>query len=233
MKTINVKGPIIGSGEQWIYDYFGMEATSPKMINDEISNANGDELEVIINSGGGDVFAGSEIYTTLKSYAGNVTVKIVGIAASAASVIAMAGNKVIMSPTAQLMIHNVSSRASGDYRDMSHSADVLKNANETIANAYRIKSGMSQEKFLDLMDKETWMTAQQAVENGLVDEVMFENSLALVNEIDMAGRLPQSVIDKMINSKNNTAQKNEADIFMHQKAQQQAKLNLLKLKGAK
>lgn len=233
MKTINVKGPIISSQDQWIYDWFGMESTSPKMINAEINDAKGDELEVIINSGGGDVFAGSEIYTALKSYTGNVTVKIVGIAASAASVVAMAGKKILMSPTAQLMIHNVSSRASGDYRDMSHSAEVLKNANDTIANAYRIKSGMSQEIFLDLMDKETWMTAKQALENNLVDEIMFENSIALVNETELSGMLPQEVIEKMRNSKNNPAQKNEADIFTRKKAQQQAKLNLLKLKGAK
>ena len=231
MKTINVKGPIISSSQQWIYDYFEIEATSPKKINDEIAAANGDELEVIINSGGGDVFAGSEIYTALKSYNGNVTAKIVGIAASAASVIAMAGTKVIMSPTAQLMIHNVSSSASGDYRDMSHSSDVLKNANETIANAYRIKSGMSQETFLDLMDKETWMTAAQAFEKKLVDEIMFEPTASLVNSTDFSGMLPPEVIEKMINSKSDPAQNNGADIFTRKKAQQQARLKLLKLKG--
>ena len=231
MKTINVKGPIISSSQQWIYDYFEIEATSPKKINDEIAAANGDELEVIINSGGGDVFSGSEIYTALKSYRGNVTAKVVGIAASAASVIAMAGDKVIMSPTAQMMIHNVSSSASGDYRDMGHASDVLKNANETIANAYRIKSGMSQETFLDLMDKETWMTAAQAFENKLVDEIMFETT-TLVNSTDFSGMLPPEVIEKMINSKSNPAQSNEADVFTRKKALQQAQLNLLKLKGA-
>lgn len=234
MKTINVKGVIISSDEQWIYDWFEMESTSPKNINDELSKANGDELEVIINSGGGDAFAGSEIYTALKSYSGNVTTKIVGIAASAASVIAMAGDKVVMSPTAQMMIHNVSSRASGDYRDMTHSAEVLKNANDTIANAYRLKSGLSQEKFLALMDAETWMTAQQAKENKLIDEIMFEKSHVLVNSFGSSNMLPKEVIDKMRNSKTNQSQTNEVDFLMQKnKSIQMAKLNLLKLKGEK
>ena len=84
MKSVNVKGTIVSNDDQWIYDWFGMDATSPKSVNDAIIEANGDDLEVEINSGGGDVFAGSEIYTTLKAYSGNVTTKIVGLAASAA-----------------------------------------------------------------------------------------------------------------------------------------------------
>lgn len=101
MKKVSVKGAIISNDDQWIYDWFEIEATSPKSIGNAIQEANGDEVEVEINSGGGDVFAGSEIYTALKAYSGNVTTKIVGLAASAASVIAMAGNKVLMSPTSQ------------------------------------------------------------------------------------------------------------------------------------
>src|SRR5690554_6323806 len=133
-KKINIKGPIIQSSHQWIYDWLGMEATSPKSVSDLIEQANGEDLEVEINSGGGSVFAGSEIYTALKSYNGNVTVKIVGLAASAASVIAMAGKKIMMSPTAQMMIHNVSSYSAGDHNDMEHTAEILKNADKTIAN---------------------------------------------------------------------------------------------------
>ena len=105
---INIKGPIVRDNEAWIYDYFEMESTSPKKIQSELDKANGQSIDVDINSGGGSVFAGSEIYTAIKSYKGDVTVRIVGLAASAASVIAMAGKKVMMSPTAQLMIHNVS-----------------------------------------------------------------------------------------------------------------------------
>jgi ATP-dependent Clp protease protease subunit len=229
-KKINVKGPIVSNSDAWIYEWFGIEATSPQKVNDALEKANGEDIEVEINSGGGSVFAGSEIYTALKSYKGNVIVKIVGLAASAASVIAMAGNKVMMSPTAQIMIHNVSSRAEGDYRDMEHTAEVLRNANDTIANAYRIKTGKTQEELLALMDKETWMTADKAKELGFVDEIMFENDSQLVASTDYSGMLPPEVINKIRNTIKNpfNSQENGTDIFM-QKIKSQ--LNLLKLKG--
>ena len=230
-KKVNIKGVIISSNEQHIYDWLEMEATSPKKVQAEIEKANGEALEVLINSPGGSVFAGSEIYTALKSYNGNVTTRIVGLAASAASVIAMAGKNVLMSPTAQMMIHNVSSRSSGDYRDMEHTASILKNANETIANSYMLKSGMSKEDLLTMMDNETWLTPQQALEHNLIDEVMFENKVNLVASINQYQTLPQEVIDKIRNTIKNplNSLENEADIFMQQKAI--AKLNLLKLGG--
>ena len=227
---VNIKGPIVGNSDAWIYEWFGIEATSPSMVDKAIEKANGEDLEVEINSGGGSVFAGSEIYTALKAYPGNVTVKIVGLAASAASVIAMAGDKVMMSPTAQIMIHNVSSRAEGDYRDMEHTADVLKNADNTIANAYRIKTGKTQEELLALMDKETWMTADKAKELGFVDEIMFENDSQLVASTDYSGMLPPEVINKIRNTikSPNVDENNDSD-FLLQKSK--AKLKLLKLKG--
>lgn len=226
MKKINVKGPIISNDEAWIYDYFGIEATSPSMVSKGITEAGGGELEVEINSGGGSVFAGSEIYTALKSYEGNVTVKIVGLAASAASVIAMAGKKVMMSPTAQLMIHNVSTYSEGDYRDMEHAAEVLKNANETIANAYRLKTGMEQEELLGLMDKESWFTANKAKEIGFIDEVMFEQAQLVASKY--SGMLPPEVIQTMRNSRlkqPEPEETGEAGLLI------QAKLKLMKMKG--
>jgi ATP-dependent Clp endopeptidase proteolytic subunit ClpP len=221
---VKIKGPIIGNSEAWIYEWFGIEATSPSMVDKAIEKANGEDLEVEINSGGGSVFAGSEIYTALKSYKGNVIVKIVGLAASAASVIAMAGKKVMMSPTAQMMIHNVSSWAEGDYREMEHTAEILKNANNTIANAYRLKTGKEQDELLSLMNKETWMTAQKAKELGFIDEIMFED-LQLAASTSYSGLLPPEVINKMRNTIKNPVQ-NESDILM-------AKLKFLKLKGEK
>jgi len=221
---VKIKGPIISNSDAWIYEYFGIEATSPSMVDKVIEKANGEDLEVEINSGGGSVFAGSEIYTALKSYKGNVTVKIVGLAASAASVIAMAGKKVTMSPTAQMMIHNVSSRAEGDYREMEHTAEILKNANNTIANAYRLKTGKEQDELLSLMNKETWMTAQKAKELGFIDEVMFED-IQLAASTSYSGLLPPEVINKMRNTVKNPVQ-NESDILI-------SKLKFLKLKGEK
>lgn len=240
-KKVNIKGPIISSDEAWIYDWFGIENTSPKSVNKAIEEANGDELEVEINSGGGSVFAGSEIYTALRSYKGNVTVKIVGLAASAASVVAMAGKRIMMSPTAQLMIHNVSSRAEGDYRDMNHTATILKNANETIANAYMLKTGLSQKELLVLMDNETWFTPKQALEHKLVDEIMFENQTKFVASFNNSQLLPPEVIEKMRNSIANSESKkdiniinnpnNKADFLLKQNNQNS--IDILKLRGEK
>lgn len=200
MKKINIKGVIVSNDVLWIYELFEIEATTPNMVKEAVAAANGDDLEVIINSPGGEVFAGSEIYTILKDYSGNVTVKIVGLAASAASVIAMAGkNKVMMSPTASMMIHNASSIIRGDYRDMEHEAEVLKQVNETIINAYRLKSGMDRESLLEMMDKETWFTPQQALENNLIDEIMFDDGINLAASASDAQLLPKQVIDKIRN----------------------------------
>ncbi|QEK12587.1 Clp protease ClpP [Crassaminicella thermophila] len=232
MAKINIKGAIVSNDIKWIYEWFEMDATSPKDVENEIEKANGEDLEVEINSGGGDVFAGSEIYTALKSYKGNVEVRIVGIAASAASVIAMAGDKVLISPTAEMMIHNVSSVVRGDYRDLEHEAKVLKDYNSTIANAYMLKSGMSKEKLLSMMNDETWLTPEKALEYKLVDEIMFKNEFKLVASFNPSQILPQEVINKIRNEfKNpiNSQKKNESDIFMQKKAY--AQLKLLKLKG--
>lgn len=200
-KRIDIKGVIVSNDDQWIYDWLEIESISPAQVMRAIEEANGDDLEVYINSPGGDVYSGSEIYTVLKEYPGNVTVKIVGIAASAASVIAMAGKRVLISPTAQIMIHNVSSISIGDYRDHAHESEVLKGWNKSIANAYRLKSGMSEAELLKLMNQEKWLTAQEALDKGFVDEIMFdeEGTLRLVASNNVAQLLPRQVIDKIRN----------------------------------
>lgn len=235
MKKIKVNGVIVSNDEKWIYEWLDIDATSPRDITNVLENSNGEDVEVSINSGGGDVFAGSEIYTTLKEHSGNVTTKIVGLAASAASVIAMAGDKVLMSPTGQLMIHNVWSRTSGDSRDMQHMANVLKNANQSIANAYKMKTGKSDEELLALMDEETWFTSQQAKENGFVDEVMFEEQPLLAASTQSA-MIPIELINKIRNMKDiihpkpSASAEKESDFLMQK---MQAQLNLLKLGGIK
>lgn len=195
---IAIKGPIISSSDQWIYDWFGMEATSPKKVLDQLSEANGADVEIEINSGGGSVFAASEIYTALKEHSGKTTGKIVGLAASAASVIAMATDRLLMAPTAQMMIHNASSFAQGDYRDMDHTSDMLKNTNQTIANAYSFKSGKSYNELLEMMDKETWLTPQQALDHNLIDEIMFNQSFEVTASANIT-MLPDEVINKIRN----------------------------------
>lgn len=241
-KRINVKGTIIPDDVKWVYDLFDVTSTSPSDINDVLDNS-GDDVEVTINSGGGSVFDGSEIFSTLKDSNHNVTVKVVGIAASAASVIAMAGNSVEVSPTASLMIHNVSSGAQGDYRDLKHEADVIKNYNKSIASAYVQKTGKDEQEVLKMMDKETWFTAEQAKEHGLADKVMFEDeenndngNLNLVAS-NNATIIPQAVIDKVKNNKINeilesgvTDESEQTEEISIEQKQANAKLNLLKLK---
>lgn len=196
-KRINVKGAIVPNDASWIYDLFEIDHTSPKMVLDQIEAANGDDLEVIINSGGGDVHSASEIYTDLKSYTGSVETRIVGLAASAASVVAMAGDKgkVRMTPTGEMMIHNSSTGYRGDHRDMSKASQMLQNTDKTIANAYRLKSGMEEKELLDLMGEETWLTPQDALEKGLIDEIMFENDIKLSASSGFTNLIPQEVID--------------------------------------
>lgn len=118
---ISIRGPIVSSNQHRFYQFYGMEATSPRSVADALAKGNGERAEVEINSGGGEIFAASEIYTALRSYAGGVHIRIVGLAASAASIIAMAGESE-MTPTGMMMIHNVQTEASGDYRQMEHTA---------------------------------------------------------------------------------------------------------------
>lgn len=198
---IDIKGVIVDEDDKWIYDYFEIPAVSPNCINSQIRNAKeNEELEIYINSGGGSVFAGSEIYTNLKDYPGNVTVKIVGIAGSSASVIAMAGNKILMSPTAQIMIHNASLGVRGNHSDLEQAKLLLRSVDTGIANAYQLKTKMEHKDLLELMEKETWMNAQLALANKFADEIMFDdNKIIASTNLNSDGTLPSEVINKMKN----------------------------------
>lgn len=231
MTKIHVKGAIISDQMQRIYDWIGIEATSPSKVINALP-ANNSSIEVIINSGGGDVFAGSEIYTALKEFQGESISKIVGLAASAASVIAMGTDKILISPTAQLMIHNVSTYGDGDYRDFEHTAAVLKSANQSIANAYKLKTGKSDEDLKALMDAETWFNSDSAIAHGFADEVMFEDKKELALSASFgAVTLNDEVVNKILSLMEDTSdqqQENKSD--NHQLAE--ANFRLLKLKGA-
>ena len=242
MIYIDVKGEVIPSGNEWLYDWYGIQATSPKQITRALKNANGQPVTIKINSGGGDVFAGCEIYNELKNYSGEVTIEIHGLCASIASVIAMAG-KCKMSPLAEIMIHNVSTSTNGDYRDMEHTAEVLKKANKTIANAYILKTGMPEDEAYNLMDKETWLTSDEALEMGLIDEIMYSDEKVdknLLNSLknnaivfcNSVGKLDNNLLAKFKNYKPASSQpikNNKVDFFMQEKLK--AKLELIKLKG--
>ena len=152
--------------------WFGDEIT-PAAFKSEL-NAGNQPITVHINSVGGDCVAASQIYTMLMDYPADVTVQIDGLAASAASVVAMAGTKVCMSPTALMMVHNPWTNASGDAKDMQKAIALLDEVKESIINAYEIKTGMDQQSLSDLMDTETWMNAYRAKELGFCDEVLFD-----------------------------------------------------------
>jgi len=194
---IDIKGYIVGDDEAWIYDWFGLTATCPKDIHEALTKSNGMPVDVEINSGGGSVFAGSEIYSALRGYSGPVNIHITGLAASAASVIAMAGHS-DMSPTAQMMVHRVSMGGiAGNVHDMEHAAFELQKADEALAAAYVEKTGMSREEALNLMDRETWLTAEDAVAAGLVDEITKAKTPSLQMTAAVEGMIPQAVINKM------------------------------------
>lgn len=163
-RTLFLNGEI--SDETW----YGDEVT-PKMFKEELQDGKGD-ITVWINSPGGDVFAAAQIYNMLMDYKGNVTVKIDGLAASAASVIAMAGTEVQMSPVAMMMIHNPATIAIGDSSEMKKAIDMLDEVKESIMNAYEIKTGLSRSRISHLMDAESWFNAKKAVELGFADKLL-------------------------------------------------------------
>lgn len=222
---IEINGTIVASDEKWIYDWFGIEAVSPKEVKCQLKQAKENEpVDVYINSGGGDVFAGSEIYSELRAYPGLVKIHVTGIAASAASVIACAGESDI-SPTAMLMIHNVSGSARGDYNVMDKSSETLQQANRAVAAAYVHKTGMAETEVLEMMNKETWFSASDAVERGLIDRIAESKNLKLVASVSNV--LSQEVIEKIRNTVRNPTE-NESDFLMKNL---QTELDLLKVKG--
>lgn len=217
-KTINIKGVIVPDSDAQFYEWFGIEHVSAKSISDALHDADGDDVIVRINSGGGDIFAGSEIYDLIASYKGNVLIRVVGMAASAASVIAMAAESEI-APTGLIMIHNVRSYAAGDYRDMERSADALKEANRSIMAAYRDKTGLEESELLNFMDNETFMSADTAVERGFINKISDYGKETKTPDSGMqlaaamTGLLPAATIKK----------------FRAEHAKAQAQLDLLKI----
>lgn len=226
---ISIRGPIVSSNQHRFYQFYGMEATSPRSVADALAKGNGERAEVEINSGGGEIFAASEIYTALRSYAGGVIVRIVGLAASAASIIAMAGESE-MTPTGMMMIHNVQTEASGDYRQMEHTAGTLRDANHAIISAYIAKTGRPEAEIAAMMDAETWITAERAVELGLVDRVMQPDTGQKPLAADFySGMLSEDALRRAENFLKGQAA--EPVFFMPERAQAEAKLKFLKLKG--
>ena len=173
-RVLEINGEI--ASESWFDD-----DVTPKLFKDELLSGNG-PITIWLNSPGGDCIAASQIYSMLMDYAGEVTVKVDGIAASAASVIAMAGTKVLMAPTALMMIHNPMTMAWGDKSEMTKAIEMLDEVKESIVNAYEIKTGMSRAKISHLMDSETWMNANKAIELGFADDILIDKKKCAADE---------------------------------------------------
>lgn len=202
-KRINIAGTIVLNDYKEFYDSFGIECTSPSDVIEALPTS-GEDVVIEINSYGGYVDAGNQIYTELLKYKGNVIVDVI-MAGSAASIIAMAGDTVRMLPVGQIMIHNVSSATSGDYRDMDKMSEILQTSNGALANAYVQKTNLSKNEVLELMDVETWLDADDAVTYGFADEVLAVNEEDTVLVASHAPIIPEEVI-KSLQKKQDNAQ---------------------------
>ena len=221
-RTLFLNGTI--AEESWFDD-----DVTPQLFKDELNAGSGD-ITVWINSPGGDCVAAAQIYNMLMDYKGNVTVKIDGIAASAASVIAMAGTKVLMSPVSMMMIHNPMTVAFGDSAEMQKAIEMLGSVKDSIINAYEIRTGLSRTKLSHLMDAETWMDANKAVELGFADEIMKRSDSAedveppAVSMLYSKANVVNSLMDKVAAKcaiKSEPTRKTKADDLME-------RLNLIK-----
>ena len=172
MGMVEVLGEIVPNDYGWIYDWFRIDHTTPNKIKKAISElADGEELEVRINSYGGDVASGQEIYSLLQTVPS--TAKIMGTAASAAGFLAMGCKRVEISTVGTIMVHNVSCcGVCGDHNEMDKASEMLKSMDSAIASAFVAKSGKTEKEILRMMEKETWLTANQAVEMGICDAII-------------------------------------------------------------
>lgn len=197
---IDIKGTIVANDDKWIYEWLEYDAVCPRDVAQKISGCLSEDESLVleINSGGGDLFAATEIYSELLRHKGKVTANIVGFAASAASVAAMAADEVVIAPSAMIMIHNPACSAYGDNAEHAHVAAFLESANGAVCEPYVRKTHKNAEEILPLMAAETWFNAQQAVEYGLADRIMdSQKTLKITNSHGEAPILSPSVIEKI------------------------------------
>ena len=196
------------------------------MFKDELNAGSGD-ITVWINSPGGDCVAAAQIYNMLANYKGNVTVKIDGIAASAASVIAMAGHTVLMSPVSMMMIHNPATVAFGDHTEMAKAIEMLEGVKDSIIIAYALKTGMSRAKLSRLMDAETWMDATKAVELGFADDIITRNAFPTKEEDEDEDEPKEGESEKQESTEEDEKKKSSNSVLFSRKAVNNALLNKL------
>ena len=232
MVTIPMNGEVIPSDYADVYDYLGYENINPKAIKQALNEANGSDVELEINSPGGYVDAGSEIYTALKEYQGQVIAKITGQACSAASWIALAADRVEMSPTAQMMIHRASTMSIGNSDDLASDLNALNSLDKSFVDLYSQRTGLDAQEVYRLMCNTTWMNAKEAVDKGFADEIMFQNDkkTALVNADGSLSVKPDTInkIKNLLHGKSTeNVVKLQENLNKENKSQLQRKLAIL------
>ncbi len=195
MKEMDLNGVIVTNDDAWVYDYFLMDYTSPAKVRNFLDEAAGDAVTININSGGGDLYSGVNIHDMLRAYGGKIEIRVCGIAASAASVIAMAGT-CLMSPASVMMIHNTACQDYGDRREKVSTAGMLGVHDRAIASLYAQKTGRDISEIARMMDKETYLDAQTALEYGFIDGILTEAAAPrIVNAA--GGMIPQAAINEL------------------------------------
>ena len=197
---LRITGEIVSDDDAWLYEWFGVSHTAPNSFREELNKFNGQDIVVWIDSWGGDVFAGAGIYNALMEHKGNVTVKVDGKAVSAASIIAMAGTEVLMSPASIMMLHNPWTQQVGEAKDLRKTAEVLDEVKLAIMNAYEIKTGRTREEISMMMDNETWMSAKTAIAEGFADDMLYmrdtEDGATVENAYSLSGMAIQNSASK-------------------------------------
>lgn len=197
MREFDLNGIIVCNDDAWIYDWFGYENVCPSMIRSFLDEADGEDVQININSCGGDLYSGINIHDMIKGYKGNVEIHVSGLAASAASIIAMAG-RCLMSPASILMIHNTAQKDYGNKRDKAKAAADLAVHDKGVAAVYVQKTGIELSEILRMMDKETYLDAQTAVEQGFADGILTDTgAVPRVAAAAGTGLLPQDVINEL------------------------------------
>jgi ATP-dependent Clp protease, protease subunit len=221
---LRIEGDIVDDDEAWLYEWFGMPSTSPNAFKEELNQYKGKDITVWIDSYGGSVFAAAGIYNALKEHDGKVTVKIDSKAMSAASVIAMAGDEVLMSPMAVMMIHNPLTTAYGNMHDLRKVADILDTVKDSLINAYVLKTGRSRSKISQMMDDETWMSANVAVKEGFADGILYQDQPLDVANINAVAFNRLAIVNSASQSI-----RNAVELFNKQREQDEKEKLLLEL----
>ncbi|WP_025853508.1 head maturation protease, ClpP-related [Paenibacillus ehimensis] len=200
---LRIEGEIVSDDDAWLYEWFGIQHAAPSAFRSALAEHKGKNLTVWVDSWGGDVFGGLGMYNAIKEHQGKVTVKIDGKAVSAGSIIAMAGDEVLMSPGSMIMIHNVWTITQGEAKDLRHQADVLDEIKEGLVNVYQQRTGLSRNKISRMMDEETWMSARKAIAEGFADGMLY-GDVPAEEQVQNAFSLSRSAI---MNSANTAMQR--------------------------